>query len=63
YYIVQMQALFADESYLDNQRENAINTMKSEEFNSTVKSWTENQTVELNDAAFERYKLEKLTEE
>lgn len=63
YYIVQKQDLFADESYLNNQREAVINTLKGEEFNSTVKSWIGNQTVELNDAAFERYKLEKLTKE
>lgn len=63
YYIVHRMDLFADETYFDNQRASALNELKGEEFNATVKGWTEGQNVVLNEAAFDRYKLEKHTEE
>lgn len=63
YYIVQKQELFADETYLENQRENVIHELKDEEFDQTVKSWTESQNAVFNDAAFERYKVKKLAED
>lgn len=63
YYIISRMDLFADETYFENQKNSAVHALKDDEFNSTVSGWTEGQSVELNDAALDRYKLEKLTEE
>ncbi len=63
YYIVYRIDLFADDTYLDTQKSSVLHALKDEEFDASVSSWTEGQTVELNDAAFDRYKLEKLTAE
>lgn len=63
YYIVYKMDLFADETYFENERFNALYDLKNEEFNETVAVWTANQAVERNEASFERYKIEKLVEE
>ncbi len=63
YYIVSRIDLFADGAYLETQKSSVLHSLKDEEFDASVSSWTEGQNVELNDAAFNRYKLEKLTEE
>ena len=63
YYIVNKLDLFADETYLENQKESVLHTLKDEEFDAMVAGWLESQNVEVNEAAIERYKLEKLTEE
>lgn len=59
YYIVYKMDIFADETYFDTQKEKVIHTMKDDEFNTTVESWTASQTVDINEAAVDRYKLEK----
>lgn len=63
YYIVTKIDLFADETYFDTQKSSAMHALKDEEFDGTVSGWTEGQNVELNEAAFDRYKLEKLITE
>lgn len=63
YYIVYRMDLFADETYFDNQKDSVLHELKDDEFDATVSGWTEGQSVEVNQAAVDRYKLEKLTEE
>jgi len=63
YYVIYRMDLFADETYLEGQKNSVVHALKDEEFDGTVSGWTDAQSVELNDAAFDRYKLEKLTEE
>ncbi|MBQ5317713.1 MAG: hypothetical protein J6K17_01280 [Oscillospiraceae bacterium] len=62
YYIVYKMDLFADEEYYDYKKTDILNELKGEEFDATVASWTENQTVIKNEAAFDRYTIEKLNE-
>ncbi len=63
YYIVYRMELFADETYFDNQKNSVLHELKDDEFNAAVSGWTDGQNVEVNQAAVDRYKLEKLTEE
>lgn len=63
YYIVYRMELFADETYFDNQKDSVLHELKDDEFNAAVSGWTDGQNVEVNQAAVDRYKLEKLTEE
>ncbi len=62
YYIVYKMDLFADEEYYDYKKSDVLDTLKGEEFDATVESWTANQTVEMNEAAVKRYKVEKINE-
>lgn len=62
YYIVQVLGLFDDPEYLENNRESVLHTIKDEEFNAEVKSWTEGQNVVVNQDSFDRYKLDKILE-
>lgn len=59
YYIVEYLDLFSDETYLENNDSTVRHTLKDDEFDEMVSSWTENQTVEINEAAYKRYKIEK----
>ena len=63
YYIVSKLDLFADETYLENQRNTVTHELKDDEFETMVAGWLESQNVEVNEAAVERYKLEKHVEE
>lgn len=62
YYLVQVMELFDDPDYLENSRITTIHTLKDEEFNAEVKSWTEGQNVVVNQASVDRYKLDKILE-
>ncbi|MDE5741906.1 MAG: hypothetical protein K2H90_05600, partial [Oscillospiraceae bacterium] len=62
YYLVQTLGLFDDPEYLENNRESVLHTLKDEEFNAEVESWTEGQNVVVNQDSFDRYKLDKILE-
>ena len=48
--------------YYDYKKTDVLNELKGEEFEATVASWTDVQNVVVNDAAVDRYKVEKLNE-
>lgn len=58
-YVVQCLDLFADETYYETNRDAALYALKGEEFEAEVESWTSAQTVERNQAAYDRYTYEK----
>ncbi|MBQ8826513.1 MAG: hypothetical protein IJ007_05430 [Oscillospiraceae bacterium] len=58
-YVVQRLDLFADETYYETNYDYALNALKGEEFEAEIESWTTTQTVERNQAAYDRYKYEK----
>ena len=62
YYIVKVLDLYADENYYSDNESYVRHQLKDEEFDKTIESWTESQTVEKNEAAYKRYKLEKFLE-
>lgn len=63
YYIVEYLDLFSDESYLEDNDSTARHAIKDEEFDAMIESWTANQNVVRNEAAYKRYKLEKFMAE
>ncbi|MDE6709101.1 MAG: hypothetical protein K2J76_01285 [Oscillospiraceae bacterium] len=62
YYLVQVMNLFDDPDYLENNRDYVLHTLKDEEFDAEVKSWTEGQNVVVNQDSVDRYKLDKILE-
>lgn len=62
YYLVQVLGLFDDPEYLENNRDSVLHTLKDEEFNAEVESWTEGQNVVVNQDSVDRYKLDKILE-
>lgn len=62
YYLVQTLGLFDDPEYLENNSSSVLHTLKDEEFNAEVKSWTEGQNVVINQDSVDRYKLDKILE-
>ena len=58
-YVVQCLDLFADETYYETNYDAALNALKGEEFEAEIESWITSQTVERNQAAYDRYKYEK----
>lgn len=60
YYVVAVLDLYADEEYYTENEKTARHALKDDEFDETVTSWTLSQNVEKNDAAYKRYKIEKL---
>ena len=62
YYLVQVMGLFDDPDYLENNRESVLHTLKDEEFDAEVESWTEGQNVVVNQDSVDRYKLDKILE-
>lgn len=62
YYLVQVLGLFDDPNYLENNSESVLHTLKDEEFNAEVTSWTEGQNVVINQDSVDRYKLDKILE-
>lgn len=63
YYVVTKLDLFADEEYYANNELTARYSLKGEEFEAMVDGWVEAQTVEKNEAAYKKYKIEKFMEE
>ncbi|MGN1305235.1 MAG: hypothetical protein ACI4YB_09400 [Oscillospiraceae bacterium] len=63
YYIVKILDLYADENYYSDNENVVRHELKDDEFDQTLKSWTETQNVELNEAAYKRYKVEKFLEQ
>lgn len=59
YYVVAVLDLYADENYYAENENTARHSLKDDEFDETVTSWTLSQNVEKNDAAYKRYKIEK----
>lgn len=59
YYIVEYLDLFSDASYLEENDSYARHALKDDEFDALIESWTENQNVVRNEAAYKRYKIEK----
>lgn len=60
YYIVNKLDLFADPEYLENSSDTALHALKDEEFDEMVSGWLTEQNAQINQAAVERYKLDKL---
>lgn len=59
YYVVEVLDLYADENYYSDNESTVRHQLKDDEFDQTVDSWTESQDVEINEAAYKRYKIEK----
>lgn len=59
YYIVKVLDLYADENYYSDNASTARHELKDDEFDQKLDAWTADQNVELNEAAYKRYKLEK----
>lgn len=59
YYVVTVLDLYADENYYSDNESTVRHQLKDDEFDQTVDSWTETQNVEINEAAYKRYKIEK----
>lgn len=59
YYVVTVLDLYADENYYSDNESVVRHELKDDEFDKTVDSWTETQNIELNEAAYKRYKIEK----
>lgn len=59
YYVVTVLDLYADENYYSDNESTVRHELKDDEFDQTVESWTEAQDVEINEAAYKRYKIEK----
>lgn len=59
YYVVTVLDLYADENYYSDNESVVRHELRDDEFDKTVDSWTETQNVELNEAAYKRYKIEK----
>ncbi len=59
YYVVTVLDLYADENYYNDNESVVRHELKDDEFDQTVDSWTETQNIELNEAAYKRYKIEK----
>ena len=62
YYIVNKMDLFADPEYLENNRDTALHALKDDEFDEMVNGWLAEQNAQINQAAVERYKLDKLVQ-
>lgn len=58
-YIVQKLDLFADENYYNDNAAEVRVTLKNDEFEAEVESWTANQTVVRNEAAYKKYSIKK----
>ncbi|MDR0974283.1 MAG: hypothetical protein LBL80_01170 [Ruminococcus sp.] len=59
YYVVKLSDLFSDPTFLELNREQVISTLYSEEFDETVRGWTSDQEMFINEKSIERYKVEK----
>lgn len=62
-YIVQKLDLFSDENYLKDNAAEVRVALKNDEFEAEVESWTANQTVIRNEAAYKRYSIKKFMDE
>lgn len=63
YYIVKVLDLFADEDYYSDNESYVRHQLKDDEFDEMVASWIAAQTVEKNEAAYKRYKIEKFMDQ
>lgn len=60
YYIVKLDDILGEGStYYDDNADTVRHTLKDEEFDETVKGWTDGQNAELNEAAYKAYKINK----
>ncbi len=62
YYVVSYMDVLEKEGYYDSSKKSALHELKDEEFDTLVSSWTANQTVVLNDKAYNRYDVKKFAE-
>ena len=62
YYVVEVLDLFADENYLSDNESYVRHTLKDDEFDAEVESWTAAQNVVRNEASYKRYKIKKFME-
>ncbi|MBQ8781899.1 MAG: peptidylprolyl isomerase [Oscillospiraceae bacterium] len=58
-FVVHYLDLFSDETYYETNYDAALTALKGEEFEAEVEVWASAQTVERNQAAYDRYKYEK----
>jgi hypothetical protein len=59
YYVVKLDDLFSEPTYLEDNRETVISELYSEEFDETVRAWAAEVQVVLNEKSIARYKIEK----
>jgi len=55
YYVVELFDILSREDYIEQVDMSVRHIMKGEDFMAMLASWTEGQSVKLNDAAFKRY--------
>lgn len=63
YYIVSVLDLYKDEDFYTENESYVRHTLKDDEFDAKLSEWTASQTVERNEAAYKRYKIEKFMNE
>lgn len=62
YYVVKVLDLYSDESFYSDNENYVRHQLKDDEFDEMIETWTAAQTVERNEAAYKRYKIEKFME-
>jgi hypothetical protein len=62
YYVLKYMDLFSKENYYEDNKNSVLHEIKDEEFNALVSSWTEKQSVEINQKAYDRYDIKKFAE-
>ncbi|MGN1137267.1 MAG: hypothetical protein ACI4SF_13740 [Oscillospiraceae bacterium] len=62
YYVVKVLDLYSDESFYSDNEDYVRHLLKDDEFDEMIATWTAAQTVERNEAAYKRYKIEKFME-
>lgn len=60
YYVVVKLDILETDDYFNSAKESLLYEMKSDEFEDVVSGWTEGQTVEKNQDAYDRYDPEKI---
>lgn len=62
YYVVSYMDILEKEGYYDSSKKSVLHEIKDEEFDTLVSTWTANQTVDLNEKAYNRYDVKKFAE-
>lgn len=63
YYIVSVLDLYKDADFYTENENYVRHSLKDDEFDAKLSEWTASQTVEKNEAAYKRYKIEKFMNE
>lgn len=63
YYVVSFMDVLSQENYYEDNESSIRHAIKDDEFDETVDTWVQEQTVVKNDAAYKKYKAKKFAEE